>query len=48
MKIEEAIEHCKEKARECEGQCGQDHKQLAEWLAELILFRNAEEHAKEI
>lgn len=40
MTIDEAIEHCKEIARECElGEkpmvCAQEHWQLAEWLEEL-------------
>jgi hypothetical protein len=36
MTIDEAIEHCKEKANEhkCDA-CGEDHAQLASWLTEL-------------
>ena len=33
MNLQEAIEHCKEKT-DC-TECGQEHKQLAEWLEEL-------------
>jgi molecular chaperone GrpE (heat shock protein) len=34
MKLDEAIQHCEEKA--CENnQCSKEHKQLAEWLKEL-------------
>lgn len=39
--IDEAIQHCKEKAIEnsC-SQCGRDHEQLAKWLAELKEYRD--------
>lgn len=33
MTLDEAIEHCKEKV-DC-TQCGEEHRQLAEWLIEL-------------
>ncbi len=38
--IDEAIQHCKEKAIEnsC-NQCGKDHEQLAKWLTELKEYR---------
>ena len=41
MDINEAIQHCKEKAQEnsC-NQCGKDHEQLAKWLMELKEYRN--------
>jgi hypothetical protein len=39
MNIEEAVKHCKEKEKECEGQCGEDHAKLSEWLEELIELR---------
>lgn len=33
MTLREAIEHCEELAKSCEGSlCGEQHKQLAEWL----------------
>ena len=36
MKLEEAIQHCKEVAENCDNeQCAADHKQLARWLQEL-------------
>ena len=34
MTLDEAIQHCEEKA-ECGDACGQEHKQLADWLKEL-------------
>jgi hypothetical protein len=34
MTLDQAIEHCKEKA-DCTTKCGQDHAQLAAWLVEL-------------
>ncbi|WP_367567227.1 hypothetical protein [Lacrimispora sp.] len=41
MDIDEAIQHCKEKAIEnnC-NQCGKDHEQLAKWLTELKEYRD--------
>lgn len=38
MTLDEAIEHCEEKAK-CGDACGMEHKQLAEWLRELKVFR---------
>lgn len=42
MTLDEAIKHCEEVAVECdkheveiEYKCGQEHRQLAEWLREL-------------
>lgn len=39
MKLDEAIKHCEEKAKELSGkgcnECARDHEQLAEWLKEL-------------
>jgi hypothetical protein len=37
MTIEEAIQHAVERANETN--CGREHKQLAEWLTELIELR---------
>ena len=38
MTLEEAIEHCEQKA--CEhSKCAEEHKQLAEWLKELQALR---------
>ena len=40
MTIDEAIEHCKEKARFCSiKKCADEHLQLAEWLEELKKLR---------
>ena len=38
MTIEEAIKHCEEKAK-CSDACGLEHKQLANWLRELMQLR---------
>ena len=38
MTIEEAIKHCDEKAK-CGDACGLEHKQLADWLRELMQLR---------
>ena len=35
MKLDEAINHCKEVAKSKCGSCGAEHEQLAEWLIEL-------------
>ena len=35
MTLDEAIEHCEQTARSCDGECSDDHHQLAEWLREL-------------
>ena len=41
MTLEEAIQHCREKANgSCA--CADDHRQLAEWLTELTERRKAE------
>jgi len=40
MNLQEAIEHCKEKI-DC-TECGQEHKQLVEWLEELSFRRSNE------
>lgn len=46
MTLDEAIKHCEEVAAECdlyeveiEYKCGQEHRQLAEWLKELQELR---------
>ncbi len=47
MTLDEAIEHCEEKAK-CGDSCGREHKQLAEWLRELKVFRKIlKENVKE-
>ena len=46
MTLDEAIEHCKEKA-DC-TKCGMEHQQLAEWLIELKSRRNAMERIVEL
>ena len=38
MTIEEAINHCEEKASGC-SECAKEHAELAEWLKELIELR---------
>jgi hypothetical protein len=38
MTLDEAIEHCEEKAKGCDS-CSMEHKQLADWLRELKVFR---------
>lgn len=41
MKLEDAIKHCEEVAEKdciCE-ECAKEHRQLAEWLRELELYR---------
>lgn len=38
MTLDEAIEHCEEKAKGCDS-CSIEHKQLADWLRELKVFR---------
>ena len=43
MTLDEAIQHCKEKA--CGNtKCSEEHKQLAEWLMELKELRKSENH----
>ena len=37
MNIQEAIRHCDEKTNCTE--CGQQHKQLGQWLRELLTYR---------
>lgn len=37
MTLDEAIQHCEERA-DC-TECGTEHKQLAEWLKELKLYK---------
>ena len=39
MTLDEAIEHCEQTARSCDGECSDDHHQLAEWLRELKRLR---------
>ena len=38
MTENEAIRHCEERAKICD-ECGKEHKQLAEWLKELLKYR---------
>ena len=40
MTLEEAIEHCEEKAHGCDV-CAKEHRQLAMWLKELLERRKA-------
>ena len=40
MTIDEAIQHCDEVANACkETECAAEHRQLAEWLRELVRLR---------
>ena len=39
MTLDEAIEHAKEVAGNCDTQCAKDHYQLALWLEELKNLR---------
>lgn len=41
MTLEEAIEHCKAVANAKCDSCGAEHRQLAYWLEELRLYREA-------
>ena len=45
MTLEEAIEHCEEKAQGCDA-CAQEHRQLAMWLKELLERRRADDGRK--
>ena len=38
MTIFEAIKHCKDRAEKCD-KCGEDHRQLQEWMEELLQYR---------
>ena len=46
MTLDEAIEHCEEKAKGCDS-CSKEHKQLADWLRELKVFRKIFKDKKE-
>lgn len=41
LTLDEAIRHCEEKT-DC-TQCGEEHRQLAEWLKELQKYKDLEE-----
>jgi hypothetical protein len=41
MMLEEAIQHCRERALICDA-CGGEHLQLAQWLEELLQYRRTE------
>ena len=36
--IFEAIKHCKDRAEKCD-KCGEEHRQLQEWMEELLQYR---------
>ena len=38
MNLQEAIQHCLEKAQGC-NECAEEHRQLADWLIELLEYR---------
>lgn len=42
MTIDEAIQHCDEKASTVCGECAEQHRQLAAWLRELAAYRAAD------
>lgn len=39
MNLDEAIEHARQVASECDGECSTEHAQLADWLGELRALR---------
>lgn len=41
MNLQEAIQHCLEKSQGCDD-CAQEHGQLAEWLIELLEYRECD------
>jgi len=41
MTLDEAIAHSEEKAGDCSTECRREHRQLARWLRELKMFRDA-------
>ena len=44
LTLDEAIRHCEEKT-DC-TQCGEEHRQLAEWLRELQKYKDLEEQGR--
>ena len=44
LTMQEAIKHCEEKT-DC-TQCGEEHRQLAEWLKELQKYKDLEEQGR--
>lgn len=44
LTLDEAIKHCEEKT-DC-TQCGEEHRQLAEWLRELQKYRELKEQGR--
>ena len=44
LTLGEAIKHCEEKT-DC-AQCGEEHRQLAEWLRELQKYKDLEEQGR--
>ena len=44
MALEEAIKHCNEIAEDRCDECGMEHRQLAEWLKELQVYRKEQNH----
>ena len=47
MTLDEAIAHTEWVVDNCEGGCANDHRQLAEWLRELVALRAEYEGLKE-
>jgi len=45
MTLQEAIQHCLEKAQGCD-ECSKEHRQLAEWLMELLEYRRNDNNKK--
>lgn len=40
LTIDEAIMHCEDRAKEDCSECAEEHRQLAEWLKELVRLRH--------
>lgn len=46
MSLDDAILHCKDRAREDCSECAKEHQQLAEWLKELKGYKDLGEQGK--
>lgn len=44
--LDDAILHCKDRAKEDCSECAKEHQQLAEWLEELKAYKDLEEQGK--
>lgn len=43
MSLDDAIQHCKDRAKADCSECAKEHQQLTEWLEELKIYRELEE-----